>query len=174
MDHTLIIGLGNPDVPFENTYHNVGALAVRWLAARAAGEPPKFRTHKNSFQYAKIGNNIFIRPLVFMNESGRATKDAMHMFNADPKDIVVIHDDSDIPVGEFKRTDGGGSAGHNGVQSIIDHLHTKDFARIRIGIRAKNEPHRKKAGDFVLSPVTPADKEAFEGVFTNISDAISL
>jgi peptidyl-tRNA hydrolase, PTH1 family len=103
-----------------------------------------------------------------MNESGRAVHDAMRVFDAKPEDIIVIHDDSDIPVGEFKRTTGGGSAGHNGIRSVIDHLHTQDFARIRIGIRAPDEAHRKKAGDFVLSPITPADKKVFENVFEKI------
>ena len=65
---------------------------------------------------------------------------------------------------------GGGSAGHNGIRSIIDHLHTEDFARIRIGIRAANEVHRKKAGDFVLSPITPTDKKPLDTVFRKIRD----
>jgi PTH1 family peptidyl-tRNA hydrolase len=181
MDHILIIGLGNPDPALENTYHNVGVLAVQWLAERAASDgaaathgdiAPKFRAHKNSFAYAKIEGHIFIRPLVFMNESGRAIKEAMRTFGAETKDIVVIHDDSDIPVGSFKYAVGGRSAGHKGIASIIDHLHTEDFARIRIGIREPNEARRKKAGDFVLSPVTAVDKKIFEGVFEKISASI--
>ena len=120
--------------------------------------------------YAKIGGMIFIRPLTFMNESGRAVHDAMHVFDASAKDIIVIHDDSDIGVGEFKRADSGSSAGHKGIQSIIDHLHTEDFARIRIGIREPNELRRKKAGDFVLSPIIAADKKIFEEVFKEIKN----
>jgi PTH1 family peptidyl-tRNA hydrolase len=176
MDHTLIIGLGNPDPALETTYHNVGALAVQWIAEHAAengdatADAPKFRAHKDSFLYAKTKKYIFIRPLVYMNESGRAVHDAMRAFGASVKDIVVIHDDSDIPVGEFKRAESGSSAGHKGIQSIIDHLHTEEFARIRIGIREPNEIHRKRAGDFVLSPVTAADKKIFEDVFRAIND----
>jgi PTH1 family peptidyl-tRNA hydrolase len=176
MDQTLIIGLGNPDPALVHTYHNVGARAVQWIAEYAAknGDDAatalKFRTHKDSFAYAKSETYIFIRPLVYMNESGRAVKDAMRAFGVTAKNIVIIHDDSDIPVGEFKRAHGGGSAGHNGIKSIIDHLHTEDFARIRIGIRAVNEIHRKKAGDFVLSPITAQDKKIFEGVFEEIRD----
>jgi len=184
METTLIIGLGNPDPALAETYHNVGALAVRRIAERAAeaasgdaasggdGGAPKFRAHKDSFAYAKIGTRIFVQPLTYMNDSGRAVRDAMRAFGAEIKDIIIIHDDSDIPVGEFKRVMGGGSAGHNGIRSIVDHLHTEDFARIRIGIRAKDEPHRKKAGDFVLSPITSADKEEFEKVFEKISSSL--
>jgi PTH1 family peptidyl-tRNA hydrolase len=175
MDHTLIIGLGNPDPALETTYHNVGALAVQWIAEHAvensgAAGALKFRTHKDIFAYAKSGSIIFIRPLVFMNESGRAAKDAMRAFDAGAKDIIVIHDDSDIVIGDFKRATGGGSAGHNGVKSVIDHLHTEDFARIRIGIRATSEAHRKKAGDFVLSPITATDKKILEAVYRKIRD----
>jgi PTH1 family peptidyl-tRNA hydrolase len=174
MDQTLIIGLGNPDPALENTYHNVGALAVRWIAEHADVDGPgmpalTFRAYKDSFEYVRTRNGILVRPLVFMNESGRAVKDAMHVFGAEAKDIVIIHDDSDLPVGEFKRVQGGGSAGHNGINSIIDHLHTEDFARIRIGIREKDEPRRKKAGDFVLSPITADDKKTFEGIFEKIA-----
>ena len=181
MDHTLIIGLGNPDPALANTYHNVGVLAVQWLAEHAAdngesavinGGAPKFRAHKGLFTYAKIGDTTFIRPLVYMNESGRAVYDAMHAFGAAAKDIVIIHDDSDIAVGDFKYAKSGRSAGHNGIRSIIDHLHTEDFARIRIGIREPNETHRKKAGDFVLSPIVPADKKTFEEVFKKIAELL--
>ncbi len=168
MDQTLIIGLGNPDPTLEETYHNIGSRAVQWIADNAGA--PKFRAHKGLFAYAKSGSTIFIRPLVYMNESGRAVKDAIHVFGARAKDIVIIHDDSDIPIGEFKRVTGGSSAGHNGIRSIIDHLHTEDFARIRIGIRTANEAHRKKAGEFVLSPITTADKETFEAVYRKIRD----
>jgi PTH1 family peptidyl-tRNA hydrolase len=178
MDQTLIIGLGNPDPALEGTYHNVGALAVQWIAEHAADGksdvPPKFRTHRNIFSYAKIGNDIFIRPLVFMNESGRAVHEAMRAFGAGAEDIIVIHDDSDIAIGDFKRATGGGSAGHNGIRSVIDHLHTEDFARIRIGIRAPNEVRRKKAGDFVLSPIIATDKKVFESVFEKIAEVLFL
>jgi PTH1 family peptidyl-tRNA hydrolase len=176
MDHTLIIGLGNPDPALEETYHNAGALAVKWIAEHAedGGAAPKFRAHKGTFSYARIGNDIFIRPLVFMNESGRAVKEAMRTFDATAENIVVIHDDSDIAIGDFKRATGGGSAGHNGIRSIVDHLHTEDFTRIRIGIREKDEVRRKKAGDFVLSPISTADKKTFEEVFRKISALLLL
>jgi PTH1 family peptidyl-tRNA hydrolase len=177
MDQTLIIGLGNPDPTLEETYHNVGALAVQWIAEHGPGEASTtrvFRPYKNIFTYAKMGNAILIRPLVYMNESGRAVKDAMRAFGVGAKDIVVIHDDSDIPVGELKRAAGGGSAGHKGIQSIIDHIHTESFARIRIGIREPNEVRRKKAGDFVLSRITPVDKKIFEKVFQEIRNTFAV
>jgi PTH1 family peptidyl-tRNA hydrolase len=99
-------------------------------------------------------------------------KDALRAFGAEAKDIVVIHDDSDIALGEFKRAQGGGSAGHKGIASVIDHLHTEDFARIRIGIRPKDEVRRRKAGDLVLSPITHADKDTLEKVFRTVAASL--
>jgi PTH1 family peptidyl-tRNA hydrolase len=174
METTLIIGLGNPDPALENTYHNVGALAVDLLAERAADgtAAPRFRPHGGLFSYMKTGNFILAKPLVFMNDSGRAVKDAMRVFDVKPERIVVIHDDSDIPVGEFKRAAGGGSAGHKGIRSIIENIRTEDFTRIRIGIREKDEVRRKKAGDFVLSPISADDEKIFAEVFERIADSL--
>lgn len=177
MDHTLIIGLGNPDPALEDTYHNAGALAVQWIAEHADVDgpgmsAPKFRAYKDIFSYVKIGKNTFVRPLVFMNESGRAVKEAMRVFEAKAENIAVIHDDSDISIGEVKYSIGGRSAGHKGIQSIIDHLKTEDFLRIRIGIRELNEVSRKKAKDFVLSPISIKNHETLEGVFATIARKI--
>lgn len=179
MDHKLIIGLGNPDPVLEETYHNVGALAVQWLAEHATqhtasasdahGNAPAFRAYKDLFTYATIGAQTFVRPLVYMNESGRAVKEAMRVLKVSAEAIVILHDDSDIAIGDFKRAMRGRSAGHRGIQSIIDHLKTQDFARIRIGIREKDELRRKKAGDFVLSPITAKDKKILQSVFEKIS-----
>ena len=113
----LIIGLGNPDPALAETYHNVGSLAVQWMAKHTPnGTTPKFRTHKGLFSYVKMEDRIFIKPLVYMNESGRAVKEAMHAFGGGVKNIVIVHDDSDIAVGEFKQVMGGRSAGHNGIR----------------------------------------------------------
>lgn len=170
MKHTLIIGLGNPDPLLENTYHNIGVLAVEWLAQDLSENRsvPEFRPYKGIYSYIKIDNRTLMRPLVFMNESGIAVKEAMRVFKAKPENIVVIHDDSDIEVGAIKYSSGGGSAGHKGIRSIIDHIGTNEFARIRIGIREKNEEHRKKAEEFVLSPITAKDRKIFDEVFSRL------
>jgi PTH1 family peptidyl-tRNA hydrolase len=172
MTPKLIIGLGNPGAEYENTYHNVGALAVEELAgASSEGRGLNWKTHKKIFSYlsnlqSPISNLIFIRSLVFMNESGLAAKEALKKFNAVPEDLIVIHDDSDLVLGEFKISRGQSSAGHKGVQSVIDHLGTSEFERIRIGIR---EQRREKAGEFVLNQITPRDKAMLEKVFEEIT-----
>ena len=163
MEHTLIIGLGNPDPILENTYHNVGALAVESIAKEA------FRPYKGIFSYVKIDGKTFVRPLIFMNESGIAVKEAMRVFKAKPENIVIIHDDSDLPVGGVKYSTGGGSAGHKGIKSIIEHIKTSEFARVRIGIREKDEEHRKKAEEFVLSLITKKDQAIFKNIFSGLT-----
>jgi PTH1 family peptidyl-tRNA hydrolase len=141
----------------------VGVLAVEWMTRDS-----EFRPYKGLFSYCKVGIKIFVRPLVFMNESGIAVKEAMRVFKAKPENIVIIHDDSDIAVGNVKYSQGGGSAGHKGIRSIVDHLKTNEFARVRIGIREKDEERRKKAEDFVLSPITAKDRKIFESVFEKL------
>jgi len=127
-----------------------------------------WEVHKKLFFYAKSGELTFVRPLTFMNVSGAAVREAARKFNVLPEHIIVLHDDSDLPLGDRKISFGGGSAGHKGVQSVIDHLHTEDFSRVRIGIRDPQERARKKAGDFVLHSITPTDQEILEGVFAEI------
>jgi len=100
-----------------------------------------------------------------MNESGKAVKEAVKYFRAKPEEILIIHDDSDIELGKYKISFGRGSAGHQGVESIIKSLGTKNFWRLRIGIRRTK---RKKAGEFVLKKITPADKLVWERLFSDL------
>lgn len=179
MTHTaqvrIIVGLGNPGSEYENTYHNAGALALPSLAAALAPDagPLAFKRYKSSFEYAAADGFIFVKPLTYMNESGLAVRDALKVLKASPEDIAVAHDDSDLTIGAFKIVKGGGAAGHKGILSIVAHLGTEDFLRIRIGIRPANETHRKKAGDFVLSPITSADMDTLEAVFGEIAGSLT-
>lgn len=180
----IIMGLGNPDPLLADTYHNAGTQAVRRLAEHAARAEenaddahdgtPKFTRYKDLFSYTTIGRRTFVLPLVYMNDSGRAAKEALRVLKASPADFIVAHDDSDIAIGTFKLVRGGRAAGHKGIQSIIDHLGTDDFSRIKIGIRAPDELRRKKAGDFVLSPISARDKKELEKVFDRIPSALGI
>ncbi len=161
---TIIVGLGNPGEEYATTYHNVGALALRTIAGAA-----EFKTHKALFLFATTGEAVFILPLTFMNESGVAVREAMKKLDAKPNDLIVIHDESDLSVGTYKISVGKNSAGHRGVQSIMDALHAKDFTRVRIGIRPANERRREKAGVFVLKNITAKDRKVFEKIFNEIA-----
>ncbi len=175
----IIMGLGNPDPALAGTYHNAGLRAVRFLAEHASraaggGVPPPLKPYKGVFSSVTIGGRTFVFPLVYMNDSGRAAKEALRVFHATPADLIVVHDDSDLTIGTFKFVMAGRAAGHNGVRSIIDHLKTEDFFRIRIGIRPEEELRRRKAGDFVLSPVSAKDERVLEAVFERLPAAIGL
>lgn len=166
----LIIGLGNPDEKYRLTYHNVGFLFVDYLRQKG----PACRLPAG--QAGRAGKNknfILIKPKTFMNESGKAVLAAMKYLRTKPEKILVVHDDSDIELGKSKLSFGRGAAGHKGVESIIKSLGTKNFWRLRIGIRkaglpAEVRPKRTKAGEIVLKKITPADKLILEEVFNEL------
>jgi len=137
MNVKLIVGLGNPGDKYKNTRHNTGFMALDRVAADLEFPifilEPKFNAEisEKSINGEKI---ILAKPQTFMNESGRAVKAIADYYKIATENITVIHDDLDIILGEYKIIRDRSSAGHKGVQSIIDTLGTKDFARIRIGI----------------------------------------
>ena len=138
----LIIGLGNPGEKFEKTRHNAGFLTVDKIANSIQHSVFSIQQKFN----AEISNGIIdnekiilAKPQTFMNNSGQAVKAIINYYKIDPKDIIVIHDDLDIPLGEYKISKNKNSGGHKGVQSIIDHLGTKDLSRIRIGIMVEDK-----------------------------------
>jgi PTH1 family peptidyl-tRNA hydrolase len=171
----LILALGNPGEEYENSYHNAGMLALPAIVEAFTGETVDaldWKSHKKLFAYATFGDFIFTRSLTFMNESGRAAAEAVKKFSVAPERLVVIHDESDVPLGEFKLSFDRNSGGHKGAQSVIDQLNTKMFWRLRIGIRPTRETRRKKAGDFVLAPITPGARKKIESVFREASEKL--
>lgn len=142
----LVVGLGNPGAQYVNTRHNVGFMAVDALT----GENASWKSEKNALTArAEIDGRrvIFAKPQTFMNNSGVAVAALMTFYKIPLENIVVIHDDMDIPVGDCREKIGGGSAGHNGIRSIDAHI-GREYRRIRIGI---GHPR-----DFDL-PMDPAD-----------------
>jgi len=154
----LLLCLGNPGEKYKQTYHNAGFLfADRIIAKIENDEGDKVAWKKiKSFTYVGLGSIILVKPTTFMNKSGIATKEALKYFNMEPSEMLVAQDDSDITLGEYKISLGRGSAGHNGIKSIIGSVGTDDFARLRIGVRTNEQ----KAGDFVLSNIKTADRDA--------------
>lgn len=131
----LIVGLGNPGTHYEKTRHNAGFMVLDALA----GDEPWSESKKAKARYLKIvyeGQTAeLLKPQTFMNESGRAVAYAMKKNGTSPSEILVIHDDVDIPLGEIRVQTGRSAAGHNGVASIIEIVGSKEFKRIRVGIR---------------------------------------
>jgi len=136
----LIVGLGNPGIKYEKTRHNLGVRIVEELAHQI-----KFNHWKVDLQFhASITQGhfnsqkiILAKPQTFMNNSGLAVKALVKYYKITFEEILIIHDDIDLPLGKIKIQKSRGAAGHKGVQSIIDQLNTKDFIRMRVGIFSK-------------------------------------
>lgn len=169
-DIVLIVGLGNPGDEYANTYHNAGSLALHYLADNSNFTTASTKT----FSFAKLNGKIFVKPLVFMNESGIAVRDALAYFSLTPAQMLVIHDDADIPVGELRIQFGRGAAGHHGIESIINLTGTKDFWRARLGIEQKTIFMKKRirAERYVLKPLSKAHRALFEKAFAAIQQAL--
>jgi PTH1 family peptidyl-tRNA hydrolase len=145
-----IIGLSNSDKKYQNTYHNIGAIGVNFLAEN----------------YLTESNLLLFIPPGFMNQSGIYVKDFLVKNNLSPNEVIIIHDDSDLLIGAYKLSFDSGSAGHNGINSIISNLKTNQFWRLRIGIRNPKEKIRKKAQDFVLKKISLFQRKTFSKVFS--------
>lgn len=176
MRFKLIIGLGNPDEQYEKTYHNAGFLFIDYLIKnKIVPETKKLKEEKN-FDYFKIGDLSVVKPTTFMNESGKAAKEAMKYFKIKPEEILVAHDDVDIETGEYKISFGRGSAGHRGVESVIKNLRTKNFWRVRVGIakykKPDGKPQKMRAEEYVLKTISAVDGKKMQSVFEKISAEI--
>ncbi|MFA4880586.1 MAG: aminoacyl-tRNA hydrolase [Candidatus Doudnabacteria bacterium] len=164
----LIIGLGNPGKQYQRTRHNVGFFVVEKL--RENLKLPEFNLEKKfKAEITKGKNLILAKPQTFMNNSGEAVSLLYNFYKTDPPHLLVAHDDLDILLGEYRIQQNKSSAGHKGVQSIIEALGTQDFNRLRIGI--KTEMLEKiPAEDFVLQKFSPEEKEI---IFKTIKKALA-
>ena len=145
----LIIGLGNPDKKYQNTRHNLGSnIIINFV--KAIHKSPLQNKSKLSATIFEDQKNIFAIPTEYMNNSGISVQKIANFYKISPLDIFVIHDDLDLPVGEYRIQFDRGPAGHNGIKSIIEHLGTQQFNRIRIGI---GKPENNiPVEDYVLQP----------------------
>jgi len=149
----LIIGLGNPGKKYEWTRHNLAWLVLD----KIAGEEKWEEHHKAKALTLKVGQNMLVKPLTFMNESGRAVRSLMDFYKLSPADIFVVHDDKDMEFGQMRAVKDSGSGGHNGVQSIINYLATQEFTRLKLGI-ANKKIGRTPTDAFVLQPFSFFEK----------------
>jgi PTH1 family peptidyl-tRNA hydrolase len=149
----LIVGLGNPGREYAQTRHNLGWLALDELC-RDATIPGGFKKKfQGEFAKGTIGSQecLFLRPETYMNESGRSVQGAMTFFHVAPRDIIVLHDELDLPFGEVRVKLGGGHAGHNGLRSLMRDLGTPDFVRVRMGVGRPPASFTGEVADFLLS-----------------------
>lgn len=180
----LIIGLGNPGKTYTNTWHNLGFLALEKL-----GETNNFEKFKKDaklmaeISIGKIGKSSFIplwgsaekvilaKPQTFMNKSGEAVSAIMHYFKISSDDLIIIHDDIDLPLGRIRIAKDSSAGGHNGIKSIINSLGTQKFSRIKIGVKT-DKLKRVGTADYVLEKIPASEKKNINEITELASSAV--
>lgn len=167
----LILGLGNPGTRYELTRHNAGFLALDNLADKYK---IKLTQHKYRSLYGKgeiAGFPVILaKPMTYMNESGKAVKALLSAFNLSSEQILVTHDDIDLPLGKIKTKLKGGDGGQLGVRSTIETLRTREFYRVRIGVDRPED--REDIVDYVLSPFTEEESGLLNDVMNKAVQTI--
>ncbi len=170
-DRHLVVGLGNPGERYAQTRHNAGVLAIDVLLERTGG---RLKSHKSGCLVAEatLGGSrvVLARPTTYMNESGRPVRGLVTWYKQPVENLIVVHDEIDIPFGEVRVKAGGGTAGHNGLGSIVNHLGTKDFARVRVGVG--RPPGTKAAAGHVLAGFSSSERKELPFLLVTAADAV--
>ena len=170
----LVVGLGNPGDEYARTKHNVGAEVVDILARRHGGRLRKSKELRSIVDEVRVADRrmALAVPTTYMNESGQAVAPLVRRFGVEPDHLVIVHDELDLPPADLRVKLGGGLAGHNGLRSIKQHVHTDGFARIRIGV---GKPQSKEHGaNHVLSGFSKRDREQIAVTLEEAADAVEL
>ena len=174
----LIIGLGNPGREYANNRHNIGFMCLRHFA-RAHGirfDKKQGRARTGTGEVAG-GKVILARPQTYMNQSGQSVSRLVKKFNINPDDLLIIHDDLDLPLGKIRIRQGGSSGGHKGINSVIAELDSQDFIHVRIGIGrptvigGNTQAREAEIIAYVLSDFTPEEKQVITKVIPRVSEA---
>lgn len=176
MTPLIIVGLGNPGKKYEKTKHNVGFLTLDSLRSRLGGfsdwkESKKFQAEISE---GEIANQkvIMAKPQTFMNNSGKAVNSLTKNYKLKAKNLFVVHDDIDLPLGKIRISIGRSSAGHKGVESIIKELGTKDFVRFRIGIKPRGSERKQEIEKFVLKKFDKPEEKILKEVIEKTIEAM--
>jgi len=169
----LVVGLGNPGDEYAHTRHNVGADTVELLAKRHGASLKKGKERARA-DHVRIGGKLVALavPLTYMNDSGAAVVALAHRYGVEPEQVVIVHDELDLPVAALKLKAGGGLAGHNGLKSVKNHLHSDEFLRVRIGV---GKPVSKEHGvDHVLKKFSKRERTEIDVAIEQAADAVEL
>lgn len=167
----LIVGLGNPGPKYADNRHNVGFWWVDALAAEAGAQlRPEARFHGLAARVSRASRELWLlEPQTYMNHSGRAVGALAGYYKIAPEEILVVHDELDLPPGTVRLKKGGGHGGHNGLKDIVAHLNTPDFWRLRLGIGHPGE--RNEVSNYVLNAPRREEQELIEH---NVSESLAL
>jgi PTH1 family peptidyl-tRNA hydrolase len=162
----LVVGLGNPGREYAGHRHNAGFLVAERLAG-AVGIPLGQSKFQGRFGQGDLGRTrvVLLLPETFMNASGEAVSAAARFYKVPPEDLLVVHDELDLPFGRLQLKKGGGTGGHNGLESIVEHLGTADFARLRFGIgKPQGRNAKERVVGHVLHDFSAEEREQLPGL----------
>lgn len=170
----LVVGLGNPGKQYARTRHNVGEETVGILAARNGASMRSGRDDALVAECSIADHQVALAfPLTYMNESGRSVRALMRRYHLqDAQQLIVVHDELDLPPSVVRVKAGGGLAGNNGLRSITQHLHTQDYLRVRIGIG--KPPSKERGAAHVLSKLSKAEREEMDVAVQLAADAVEV
>jgi PTH1 family peptidyl-tRNA hydrolase len=169
----LVVGLRNPGADYEGTRHNVGAEVVERVLERAGTTPGRSPSRiSGATAHTGVGDHrtLFLLPLTFMNESGRVVRSTLDYYKLEPTDLLVIHDDIDLPFGRLRLQVAGGSGGHNGVRSLERALGIKGFSRLKVGVG--RPPGSQDPADYVLRPFSKAERPEVDLIVEDAADVV--
>jgi peptidyl-tRNA hydrolase, PTH1 family len=174
---SLIVGLGNPGAKYAQTRHNIGFDLVDRLAQRWRISLSEQRRFQGAFGEGMIAGQRLrlLKPNTFMNKSGQAVRAVLDWYKLTPAEVLVLYDEMDLPVGKLRIRLGGSAGGHNGMRSLIAHLGTQDFPRLRVGIsKAAAVGASKDTISHVLGRFTPEEQQILPQVLDMAADAVEL
>ncbi|MGB9629921.1 MAG: aminoacyl-tRNA hydrolase [Thermodesulfobacteriota bacterium] len=169
----IIFGLGNPGIRYRKTRHNIGFHIVDRLAEmyhiQISSKRFKSLYGKGWIEAEEV---VLAKPMTYMNQSGEAVREALDFFHLSPEDLIIIHDDLDLPFGRLRFKRKGGDGGHQGVRSIIESLNKNNFLRLKIGIG--RPPEGKEASEYVLSPFDEIEQSKLREVISKGAESIKV
>jgi len=169
----LVVGLGNPGDEYAHTKHNVGADVLAILAKRHGARLRRGKERALADEVNIAGRRVALAvPITWMNDSGESVRLLVRRYGVTPEQLVVVHDELDLPVAALRVKSGGGLAGHNGLRSITSHVHSDDFQRVRVGV---GKPSTKEDGaDHVLSRFSKRERTEIDTTLEQAADAVEL
>ncbi len=170
----LVAGLGNPGAEYAETRHNIGVLVAERLA-RLGGAPWRDKFNGRVAACDLWGERlVLLTPLTYMNESGRSVGPALRFHKLTAAELLVVHDELDLPLGTVRLKLGGGEAGHRGLKSVTAHVGTQEYARLRLGIGRPPSGFRGQVADFVLQGFPSSDRPLVERAVEQAVEAVQL
>jgi PTH1 family peptidyl-tRNA hydrolase len=185
---SLIVGLGNPGAEYDRTRHNIGFMAVDRLATAWSISLGKEKRFYGIFGESRLPNRLagsgkmrLLKPTTYMNVSGQSVRACADWFKCDPENILVVYDDMDLPLGKLRLRPSGSAGGHNGMKSIISHLGTQNFPRLRLGIGRGGSPNgeaiatkgNQNVTNHVLGGFTVTENKVLPEIFNLTESAVT-